>query len=157
MRVQSMHFRERAGQKLADARLQKNLKKLSEKFVTARASAITELDDFEGTRDAAVERRNRALDRLDLWLEIFERYDMEKYGSDGGPLHDPTVIAYLLEPGLFKGRHINVEIETGSELTLGMTVADWWRVTGREPNAMFMGSVDRQGFYRLLTERLGRL
>jgi purine nucleosidase len=49
------------------------------------------------------------------WLEFFERYDMEKYGSDGGPLHDPTVIAYLLQPGLFKGRHINVEIETGSE------------------------------------------
>src|SRR5512137_989318 len=73
MQVQSMHFKERAGQKLADARLQKNLKKLSEKFVTARAAAIGELDDFEATRDAAVERRNRALADLDVWLEIFER------------------------------------------------------------------------------------
>jgi L-lactate dehydrogenase complex protein LldF len=73
MQVQSMHFRERAGQKLADARLQKNLKKLSEKFVTARAAAIAELDDFEGTRTAAVERRNRALTHLDVWLEAFER------------------------------------------------------------------------------------
>ena len=73
MQTQSMHFKSRAGQKLADARLQKNLKKLSEKFVTARASAITELEDFEGTRTAAVERRNRALARLDLWLETFER------------------------------------------------------------------------------------
>ncbi|MGZ8981719.1 MAG: LUD domain-containing protein, partial [Burkholderiaceae bacterium] len=73
MQVQSMHFKERAGQKLADARLQKNLKKLSEKFVTARASAIAELDDFEATRDAAVERRNRALANLDVWLETFER------------------------------------------------------------------------------------
>jgi L-lactate dehydrogenase complex protein LldF len=68
-----MHFKERAGQKLADARLQKNLKKLSEKFVTARAAAIAELDDFEATRDAAVERRNRALANLDVWLETFER------------------------------------------------------------------------------------
>ena len=73
MQTQSMHFKARAGQKLADARLQKNLKKLSEKFVTARAAAITELDDFEGTRSAAVERRNRALEHLDLWLETFER------------------------------------------------------------------------------------
>ena len=73
MQVQSMHFKERAGQKLADVRLQKNLKKLSEKFVTARAAAILELDDFEATRDAAVERRNRALADLDVWLEIFER------------------------------------------------------------------------------------
>ncbi len=73
MEVQSMHFKQRAGQKLADARLQKNLKKLSEKFVTARASAIAELADFEGTRNAAVERRNRALANLDVWLETFER------------------------------------------------------------------------------------
>ena len=91
------------------------------------------------------------------WTDFFERFDTAKYGSEGAPLHDPCVIAYLLEPALFHGRHINVEIETGSPLTLGMTVADWWRVTGREPNAMFLGSVDREGFYRLLTERLGRL
>jgi L-lactate dehydrogenase complex protein LldF len=68
-----MHFKARAGQKLADARLQKNLKKLSEKFVTARASAITELDDFEAVRDAAVERRDRGLANLDGWLDRFER------------------------------------------------------------------------------------
>ena len=91
------------------------------------------------------------------WTDFFERFDTAKYGQDGAPLHDPCVIAYLLEPTLFHGRHINVEIETKSELTLGMTVADWWRVTKRKPNAMFMGSVDREGFYRLLTERLGRL
>ena len=73
MQVQSMHFKVRAGQKLADVRLQRNLKRLSEKFVTARASAIAELDDFEATRNAAVERRNRALAHLDVWLETFER------------------------------------------------------------------------------------
>jgi purine nucleosidase len=91
------------------------------------------------------------------WTDVFERFDTAKDGSAGAPLHDPCVIAYLLEPALFTGRHINVRIETGSELTLGMTVADWWRVTGREPNAMVLGGVDRDGFYRLLTERLGRL
>lgn len=73
MQVQSMHFKERAGQKLADQRLQQNLKKLSTKFVSGRASAITELDDFEGTRDAAVERRMRAIENLDVWLEAFEQ------------------------------------------------------------------------------------
>lgn len=91
------------------------------------------------------------------WADFFERFDMEKYGSDGGPLHDPTVIAYLIAPDLFKGRHINVEIETTSELTLGMTVADWWGVTNRPANAFFVGDVDAQGFFDLLTERLARL
>ncbi|MBV7378405.1 nucleoside hydrolase [Maritimibacter dapengensis] len=89
--------------------------------------------------------------------DFFERFDLEKYGSDGAPLHDPTVTAYLLEPGLFSGRHINVEVETSSDLTLGMTVADWWRVTDRAPNAMFMGDIDADGFFDLLTRRLARL
>ena len=91
------------------------------------------------------------------WTHFFERFDKEKYGSEGAPLHDPTVIAYLLQPDLFTGRHINVEIETDSELTRGMTVADWWGVTDRKPNAMFMGTVDAEGFFKLLTERLARL
>jgi len=91
------------------------------------------------------------------WADFFERFDMAKYGMDGAPLHDPCVIAYLLQPDLFSGRHINVEIETQSELTLGMTVADWWGVTDRPANALFMGSVNADGFFTLLTERLGRL
>lgn len=91
------------------------------------------------------------------WAEFFERFDKEKYGSDGGPLHDPTVIAYVIQPELFTGRQINVEIETRSELTLGMTVADWWGITDRTKNALFVRDVDAQGFFDLLTERLARL
>jgi purine nucleosidase len=91
------------------------------------------------------------------WLEFFERFDEEKYGSDGGPLHDPTVIAYLLKPDLFGGRHCNVEIELGSELTMGMTVVDWWGVSGRAANAQVMRDVDADGFFDLLVERFARL
>ncbi len=88
---------------------------------------------------------------------FFERFDIKKYGSKGAPLHDPCVIAYLLWPKLFTGRHINVEIETTSPLTLGMTVADWWNVTDRAANATFIGGIDADGFYRRLTKRLARL
>ncbi len=89
--------------------------------------------------------------------DFFERYDKEKYGSDGAPLHDPCVTAYLIKPDLFKGRFVNVEIETQSDLTRGMTVADWWGVTDRAPNATFIGDVDADGFFALLTQRLARL
>ncbi|MEM1076123.1 MAG: nucleoside hydrolase [Pseudomonadota bacterium] len=89
--------------------------------------------------------------------DFFERFDKEKYGSVGAPLHDPCVTAYLLRPGLFSGRHVNVEIETTSELTMGMTVADWWGVTDRPKNALFIGDIDADGFFEMLTERLGRL
>jgi purine nucleosidase len=91
------------------------------------------------------------------WLEFFERFDEAKYGTDGGPLHDPNVIAYLLKPELYAGRHCNVEIEMESELTKGMTVADWWGVSGRPKNAYFVRDVDADGFFSLLTERLAHL
>src|SRR5690348_437316 len=72
MQVASMHFRERAREKLHDAQLQASLAKFQGKFVPARKTAITELDDFEGTRDAAAAIRQRVLDDLDVWLTIFD-------------------------------------------------------------------------------------
>ena len=96
-------------------------------------------------------------DMVAAWTDFFERFDKEKYGSEGAPLHDPCVIAYLIAPDLFTGRHVNVEIEVSSQLTLGMTVADWWRVTDRAPNALFIGDLDADGFFALLADRLARL
>ncbi len=90
-------------------------------------------------------------------LTFYERYDVEKYGMEGGPLHDPCVIAYLLRPGLFGGRNVNVEIEVQSELTMGMTVVDWWGMTDRPRNARWMRTIDSDGFFDLLVEHLGRL
>lgn len=90
-------------------------------------------------------------------MDFYETFDVEKYGSEGAPLHDPCVIAYLLKPELFKGRQINVTIETTSELTMGMTVADYWQITDRPRNTFFLRHADAQGYYDLLTERLARL
>ena len=73
MRVESMHFKERAAVRLRDPRLQKNLEKLTTQFVSRRAAVIKELDDFEGQRDAAVERRDRGIENLSAWIEQFER------------------------------------------------------------------------------------
>jgi purine nucleosidase len=110
-------------------------------------------DRVQALRDC----KTKVCDAMAEMVDFFERFDTDKYGSAGAPLHDPCVTAYLIKPELFSGRYINVEIETQSELTLGMTVADWWGVSTRKPNAMFMGDVDAQGFFDLLTERLARL
>ena len=77
-----------------------------------------------------------------------------KFGERGMALHDPCVIAYLLCPELFTGREVNVAVETASPLTTGMTVVDWWGVTGRKPNTRFLATVDAGGLYDLLTDRL---
>ncbi len=100
---------------------------------------------------------NQASIAVTQMLSFSERFDLQKYGWPGAPLHDPCVIAYLLDPTLFQGRHINVSIETGSELTVGMTVADYWGVTGKVKNCTYLRSADSDGFYKLLTERLATL
>ncbi len=90
-------------------------------------------------------------------LEFFEHYDMERYATDGAPLHDPCVIAYLLEPDLFGGRACSVVIETTSELTMGMTVVDWWGATNRPPNCLVINEVDDDGYFSLLVHRIALL
>lgn len=90
-------------------------------------------------------------------LGFYDRWDKRKYGLPGGPLHDPTVIAYLLHPELFDGRHVSVEIETAPGPTQGMTLVDWWGVTDGMPNALVMNQIDDVGYFDLLVERIGRL
>ena len=89
-------------------------------------------------------------------LGFFERHDSKKYGVEGAPLHDPCTIAWLLAPDLFEGRFCNLSVETGSELTVGHTAVDFWHVTDRPHNVNWIYSVDADGFYDLLTERLAR-
>ena len=102
-------------------------------------------------------KNNRVCDTVVGWTDFFERFDSDKYGTEGAPLHDPCVIAYLIAPELFTGRHINVQIEVQSELTRGMTVADWWGVTDHPPNALFLGDIDATGYFNLITERVAQL
>ena len=90
-------------------------------------------------------------------LEFFERFDEAKYGSDGGPLHDPCTVAWMIAPDIFNGRPCNVEIETASPLTMGMTVVDWWQVSSRPHNALVIGDLDADRFFALITERLATL
>ncbi len=100
---------------------------------------------------------NRSGPAAAAMLDFYERFDEQKYGTEGGPLHDPCVIAWLLRPGLFQGRHVNVAIECESELTMGMTVVDWWHISGRAPNATVLRNVDAAGFFDLLHQRISRL
>jgi purine nucleosidase len=100
---------------------------------------------------------NRAGTLIAAILQSHGSIEIKQMGTDGGPLHDPTVIAYLLQPSLFSGRNVNVTVETRGELTVGETVVDWRGVTGRPANALWLNQVDSDGFYELLTETVKRL
>ena len=89
-------------------------------------------------------------------LSFFGRYDAQKYGVDGAPLHDPCTIAYLLKPDLFQLKPCNIRIETRSEISDGHTAVDFWGTTDLPANAKWAHSVNRDGFFDLLIERLSR-
>jgi purine nucleosidase len=86
-----------------------------------------------------------------------KQFDEHKYGWEGGPLHDPTVIAWLLRPKLFGGRAVHVGIECRGALTIGMTVVDWWSVTNEARNAMVLREIDADSYFDLVITRLARL
>ncbi|WP_342361752.1 nucleoside hydrolase [Terrarubrum flagellatum] len=90
-------------------------------------------------------------------MRFFEAYGNKKYGTKTRPLHDALAVGYALWPDLFSGRHCNVEIETSSPLTLGMTVVDWWGVSGRRANCFWVKSCDAEQFYARMLARLALL
>jgi purine nucleosidase len=89
-------------------------------------------------------------------LDFYNRFDRERYSQPGGPLHDPCVIAWLLEPTLFRGRACPVEIVLEGP-SAGRTLVDWWSMHKHPANAMVMRDLDAERFFDLLIERLGRL
>jgi len=90
-------------------------------------------------------------------LKFNKIFDEQKYGWEGGPLHDATVIAYLLDPMIFSGRKVHVDVECSSMLTLGMTVVDWWSVSEKPANVQFLREISTDRYFDLVIERLGRL
>lgn len=100
---------------------------------------------------------NRCGKATDEMLTFSEAFDLRKYGWNGAPLHGPCVPAYMLAPEIFAGRACHVGVELQGELTLGMTVVDYWQITDRPHNAFWVRSADSDAYYRLITEAIGRL
>jgi purine nucleosidase len=84
-------------------------------------------------------------------------YRMDSEGGVGRPLHDACVTAYLLEPDLFDGPLVPVQVETASELTRGATVMDRRGRSGLPANARVLLEVNAEGFFGLLKRQLARL
>jgi purine nucleosidase len=90
-------------------------------------------------------------------IAFFKQYHARTYGWDGAPIHDAVALAQAFRPDLVRTQHLNVEVETESELCRGRTVVDLWRRTDRPPNADVGVEIDADGFFELLLERIAAL
>ncbi|RZI90523.1 MAG: nucleoside hydrolase [Pseudomonas sp.] len=100
---------------------------------------------------------NRASKQVVDILNAYIQHDMQLYGMPGGPVHDASVIAYLLKPEMFSGRQIHMSVDSREGPTFGQTVADWYGVLKQPANVMWVAEGDAQGLFDLLSERLARL
>ena len=89
--------------------------------------------------------------------DFFRRYGSHKFPTEARPIHDACVTGFLLAPHLFQQKQCNVTIELMSPETIGMTIVDWWHVTGRRKNCNVLGRIDADGFFALMLERLSTL
>jgi purine nucleosidase len=90
-------------------------------------------------------------------LEDYSHHDIQQYGFAGAPLHDPCVIAYLIDPSIFTVRDCFVEVELMSEGAIGRTIVDWYHASGKPKNVQVVASIDSDRFYQLLCDRLGAI
>ncbi|MGI9418522.1 MAG: nucleoside hydrolase [Geminicoccaceae bacterium] len=90
-------------------------------------------------------------------LTFYNIFDQAKGEGQGAPLHDPCAIAYVMRPDLFDGRDCNITVEIAGEASMGRTLVDWRQRTDLPANAKAIDSIDADGFFDLLTERLARL
>ncbi|ATA26003.1 nucleoside hydrolase [Brenneria goodwinii] len=88
-------------------------------------------------------------------LRRFDRNEVVRFGREGGPIHDATVVAWLLNPALFSGVSARVDVEVAGR-TAGYVFADFYNKLGQPANALVMRDTDEQGVLTLLADYLNR-
>ena len=88
---------------------------------------------------------------------IQANYRREYADHDGARFNDLPCMAYVVDPSLFRGERVRVEIETTGTFSYGQTIADWRGQYGREPNATVLLDVDHARLVDLFTERVVRV
>ena len=126
---------------------------LSQLALSAGSSStpMTQHDD-RGTLSTASNPLVRVLEDAMRFYFEFHHDQGEGYLAH---LHDPLAAAVALDPGLVRYRTAPVDVELTGTLTRGMTIADWSRRWGREPNALIGVDVDPAAFFDRFIARVG--
>jgi ribosylpyrimidine nucleosidase len=85
-------------------------------------------------------------------MAFFNKMQLKNFGWEGGPLHDPTCIAYLIDASCIETKPMYTEIELRSELCYGRTVCDYFGVLNKEPNTEVSLKLDVEKFWNIVEE-----
>lgn len=97
---------------------------------------------------------NKASDLFVDIIEFFTKTQKEVFGWEAPPTHDPTTVAYLIDPSIVETKSMYTEIEIWSQLSYGRTICDFFNITGKEPNAEIAINLDFDKYWNLIYDTL---
>ncbi len=83
-------------------------------------------------------------------MTFFSKTQKEVYGWEGGPLHDPVTIAYLIDPTVLTLKEMYTEIDIRSEQSYGRTNCDYFNYLKKEPNSFVAIDIDVEKFWNII-------
>lgn len=118
--------------------------------VTHRALATESVVTRIAALDTPVAAMSVALMRF--FAETYDRV----FGFPAPAVHDPCAVAAVIDASVVPTRHLNVAVDTDSELSAGRTVIDVYGTTGRAPNADVGMDLEVERFWKLMLEAIER-
>ena len=87
-------------------------------------------------------------------MEFFAASQKNVFGWSAPPVHDPTTIAYIIDPECIEVKPMFCEIELWSEKSYGRTLCDYFGILKKEPNVDVAVKLDFDRFWNLVYENL---
>ncbi len=85
-------------------------------------------------------------------MGFFCKAQKETYGWDGAPLHDPTTIAYLIDPSVISIKPMHTDIEIRSVQSYGRTNCDYFNLTDKNINTDVAIEIDTDKFWDIVED-----
>ncbi len=105
-----------------------------------------------------VERMGKIGNRASkLFVDLMKHFCASQkavFGWEGGPLHDPITIAYLIEPSILTTKPMHVEIDIRSIQSYGRTNCDYFGYQKKQANANVGIDINVEKFWDLVEDNL---
>lgn len=87
-------------------------------------------------------------------MEFFTKAQHDVFGWEAPPVHDPTTIAYLIDPDVIETKPMYTEIELRSERCYGRTICDYFGVLKKTPNVDVAVKLNFDRFWDIVYDTL---
>lgn len=85
-------------------------------------------------------------------MEVFNRNQKHVFGHEGGPLHDPITIAYLIDPTVVELAYVHCEIDLSRGSSYGRTNCDMYDYLKLPKNVYVATSVDVDKYWCIIED-----